>query len=71
LAPSKTSLPSHFFIHKGEEVGYVLAGELQIKMEKSVHTAQVGDMIYLTAAMPSQWRNDGPDVARLLWIKVK
>ena len=69
--PPETSLPSHFFIHKGEEVGYVLAGKLQIKMENSVYTARAGDMIYLTAAMPSQWRNDGADVARLLWIKVK
>ena len=51
-------------------VGYVLAEELQMKMEKSVHTAQAGDMIYLTAEMPLQWRNDGSHVAKRLWIKV-
>ncbi len=69
--PPQASLPSHFFVHKGEELGYVLAGEVHFKTEKSVHTAQAGDMIYLTAEMPLQWRNDGPDTARLLWIKVK
>ena len=52
-------------------VGYVLAGELHVKIGKSVYTAQAGDMIYLTAETPLQWRNDGPQVARLLWIKVK
>ncbi|MBW1801268.1 MAG: hypothetical protein JRJ85_11130 [Deltaproteobacteria bacterium] len=31
----------------------------------------IGDVIYLTSEMPSQWKNPGPGVARLLWIKVK
>ncbi len=69
--PPKKTLPSHFFIHKGEEVGYLLAGRLQIKMQKAVHTIRAGDVIYLTTEMPSQWKNPGPAVARLLWIKVK
>lgn len=29
--PPKQTLPSHFFIHKGEEVGYLLSGKLQLK----------------------------------------
>jgi transcriptional regulator with XRE-family HTH domain len=70
IPPNKT-LPSHFFIHKGDEIGYVLSGKLQLKLEKAVYTVRTGDVIYLTSEMPSQWKNPGSGVARLLWIKVK
>lgn len=69
--PPKKTLPSHFFIHKGEELGYVLSGKLQLKLQRALHSARAGDVIYLTADMPSQWKNPGPGVARVLWIKVK
>jgi transcriptional regulator with XRE-family HTH domain len=69
--PAHQTLPGHFFIHKGEEIGYLLSGKLQLKLEKAVSTIRSGDVIYLTSAMPSQWKNPGPGIARLLWIKVK
>ena len=69
--PPKKTLPSHFFIHKGEELGYVLSGKVQLKLQRAVHNARAGDVIYLTADMPSQWKNPGPGVARILWVKVK
>lgn len=69
--PPKKSIPSHFFIHKGEEIGYLLSGRLQMKLEKSVNNLIAGDVVYLTNEMPSQWKNPGPGSARLLWIKVK
>ena len=67
----KEKLSSHFFIHKGEELGYLLSGRLQVKLEKSAYSLRAGDVIYLTSEMPTQWKNPGPGVARLLWIKVK
>ncbi len=70
VSPNHT-LPSHFFVHKGEEVGYLLSGRLQVKLEKAAYSLRAGDLIYLTSEMPTQWRNPGPGVARLLWIKVK
>ncbi len=69
--PPQKSLQCHFFIHKGEEIGYVLAGRLQMKLQKAVYTAKTGDTILLSSEMPSQWKNFGPGVARLLWIKVR
>jgi transcriptional regulator with XRE-family HTH domain/archaellum biogenesis ATPase FlaH len=62
-------LPAHFFIHKGEEMGYLLSGKLRMSLKKAAYTVRAGDVIYLTSEMPSQWRNPGPNVARLLWIK--
>jgi len=67
--PSGKALP-HFFIHKGEELGYVLSGELQIELDKDVYTAHAGDIIYLTAQMPSRWKNPGPRTARMFWAKL-
>lgn len=70
IPPNKT-LPSHFFIHKGEEIGYLLSGKLQLKLGKAVYTVRARDIIYLISEMPSQWKNPGPGTARLLWIKIK
>jgi transcriptional regulator with XRE-family HTH domain/KaiC/GvpD/RAD55 family RecA-like ATPase len=67
----KESLPGHFFFHKGEEIGYVLSGRLQVEVGKAVYNLKTGDLIYLTSEVPGQWKNPGPNVARLLWIKVK
>lgn len=69
--PPDKSLPTHFFIHKGAEIGYMLSGKLQMKLRNEVHTAKEGDVIYLITETPSGWKNPGPDPARLLWIKVK
>lgn len=69
--PPNKSLPSHFFIHKGEEIGYLLSGKLQLKLEKAVYTLRAGDVVYLTSEMPTQWKNPGQGIARLLWIKIK
>jgi len=70
IAPRK-SLSTHFFFHKGEELGYLLSGRLQARIGKTIHTLKAGDLIYLTAEAPNEWRNPGPTVARLFWVKVR
>jgi transcriptional regulator with XRE-family HTH domain/KaiC/GvpD/RAD55 family RecA-like ATPase len=69
--PPKQTLPGHFFFHKGEEVGYVLSGRLQVRVGQTVHTLKAGDLIYLTSEIPSEWKNPGPSPARLFWVNVK
>jgi len=69
--PPKKTLSSHFFLHKGEELGYLLKGTLQFKMKNSTYTVRSGEVIYLTRDVPTQWKNPGPGPARLLWIKLK
>ena len=70
IPPGKT-LPSHFFVHKGEEFGYLLSGKLQLKFGGATSTVRAGDVISLTAEMPSQWKNPGSSTARLLWLKIR
>ncbi|MFW5901955.1 MAG: cupin domain-containing protein [Thermodesulfobacteriota bacterium] len=69
--PPGKALPSHFFVHKGEEFGYLLNGKLQLKFGSATSTMRAGDVISLTAEMPSQWKNPGAATARLLWLKLR
>jgi quercetin dioxygenase-like cupin family protein len=68
---AQQTLPSHFFVHKGEELGYLLSGKLQVKIDQTVQTLRAGDLVYLTTEFPSQWKNPGSTPARLLWIKIR
>lgn len=69
--PPNSTLASHFFVHKGEELGYLLSGKLQVEVEKTAYNLRSGDVIYLTTEFPSQWKNPGPSAAKLLWVKLK
>jgi len=68
--PPKRILSSHFFVHKGEELGYLLKGKLHFKMKNSTYTIRSGEVIYLNRDVPTQWKNPGPGAATLLWVKL-
>lgn len=69
--PQGHIINTHFFIHKGEELGYVLKGKLQMVVRGRVQVVSKGDTIFLSSEIPSQWKNIGQGLAQLLWIKVK
>lgn len=64
-------LTSHFFSHKGEEMGYLLGGSLALWVNGQRQEAGPGDLIYLKKETPEQWENSGDTVAELLWITIK
>jgi transcriptional regulator with XRE-family HTH domain len=64
-------IPGHFFNHKGEEMGYLLEGTLQVRLESGVYSLQRGEVIYLRSEMPQEWKALGPGAARLIWLKIK
>jgi transcriptional regulator with XRE-family HTH domain/KaiC/GvpD/RAD55 family RecA-like ATPase len=68
--PPDRNFSTHFFIHKGDEIGYMLSGELLVNLEKSSCALKAGDLIYLTNDIPIYWKNTGTETARLLWIKI-
>jgi transcriptional regulator with XRE-family HTH domain len=70
IAPDQT-LNAHFFAHKGEEMGYLISGTLQMKIANTAQDLREGDLVYVVSETPDQWRNPGPGVARLLWITMK
>jgi transcriptional regulator with XRE-family HTH domain len=69
--PPRQTLSSHFFVHKGEEMGYLLSGELQIKLAKEIYSLHSGEVICLISEMPWEWKNTSAETARLLWVKIK
>lgn len=64
-------LVSHFFSHKGEEMGYLLAGKLTVQIKGQIQEVEAGDVVYLKKDIPEQWENTGEVPAELLWIKIK
>jgi DNA-binding XRE family transcriptional regulator len=66
----QAKLPSHFFMHKGEEIGYIISGKLQVVIKNMIHELKTGDLIYLTEEFPSKWKNPGEETAKLFWIKI-
>ena len=68
--PANTSITGHFFFHKGEEVGYLASGRLELIFENTTQMITAGSVIYLTSQTPSGWRNPGPEPTRLLWLKL-
>ena len=69
--PAGKKLPTHFFVHKGQEMGYLLDGQVELTIGSRQYQARSGDVIYLTGEVPSQWRSIGPATARLFWVKIK
>ena len=69
--PPGSKLHSHFFAHKGQEFGYLLAGELHFTVDSTAYIIKAGELIYLTTETPGQWVNSGPETARLLWVNIK
>jgi transcriptional regulator with XRE-family HTH domain/KaiC/GvpD/RAD55 family RecA-like ATPase len=69
--PAGKKLPAHFFIHKGQEMGYLLEGHVELKIGSRLVPAKPGDVIYLSREIPSQWKNTGRGRVRLLWVKIK
>ena len=69
--PPNEVLPAHFFVHKGEEMGYLISGELECRMKTTRQRMEQGDLVYLSSDAPIEWKNSGPETARLLWIKIK
>lgn len=63
-------LAHHFFNHKGEEMGYVLAGTVSMWINGQRHEAGVGDLVYMQKQVPEQWENNGDTAVILLWLKI-
>ena len=69
--PPNKKIPSHFFINKGLEIGYLLSGELIFKIGNELNEVKTGDFVYLNSEIPSQWENPSSSSAQLLWITIK
>ncbi|MBP0593605.1 cupin domain-containing protein [Paraburkholderia sp. LEh10] len=54
--------------HVGEELGYVLEGELELMLGDKSYRLQAGDSFYFPSTEPHSYRNPGETVTRILWV---
>ncbi|WP_277183651.1 cupin domain-containing protein [Caballeronia sp. BR00000012568055] len=54
--------------HIGEELGYVLEGQLELTLGAQSYSLQAGDSFYFPSTEPHSYRNPGDTVTRILWV---
>ncbi|MCC7272115.1 MAG: cupin domain-containing protein [Alphaproteobacteria bacterium] len=54
--------------HDGEELGYVLAGRLELIVDGVEYLVEAGDSFFFDSALPHGYRNPGDVEASVLWV---
>lgn len=54
--------------HAGEELGYVIEGELELTLGDERYLLQTGDSFYFPSSVPHSYRNPGKTVTRVMWV---
>lgn len=57
-----------FLEHQGEEMGYVLEGELELTVDNQKAVVRKGDSFFFLSHLPHGYRNIGSVDARVLWV---
>ncbi len=54
--------------HVGEEMGYLLEGELELTLADQTYRLSPGDSFHFPSDTPHSYRNPGKTLARVLWV---
>ena len=54
--------------HLGQEIGYVLEGEIELVVGDQRHHLTEGDSFFFKSDLPHSYRNIGKNLARIIWI---
>src|SRR5689334_7184798 len=54
--------------HAGEEVGYVLAGEIELVVDTTRYRLAAGDSFVFRSELPHHYRNIGQEPASIFWV---
>lgn len=54
--------------HEGDEFGFVLEGQLELRIDDTVHELAPGDSFALPSHLAHTYRNPGQVVTRVIWI---
>lgn len=54
--------------HEGEDMGYVLEGELELSLEGETYHLKAGDSFFFRSELKHCYRNPGHEVAKVLWV---
>jgi mannose-6-phosphate isomerase-like protein (cupin superfamily) len=54
--------------HAGEEIGYVLEGEIEITIGEQTYTLREGDSFFFKSDVEHSYRNKSSEIASVIWI---
>jgi transcriptional regulator with XRE-family HTH domain len=54
--------------HKGDEMGYVVAGEIELTVGGETHYLRAGDACFFSSSRPHVIANPGKTVAEIVWV---
>jgi transcriptional regulator with XRE-family HTH domain len=54
--------------HQGEELGYVLEGEIELVVDGRTYTVGAGASFHFRSELPHGYRNSGSIPARIIWV---
>lgn len=54
--------------HVGEEIGYLIDGEIHVIVDGKEYPMKAGDLLFFPSSLPHGYENRGADVARILWV---
>ncbi len=55
-------------VHRGEEVGFVITGFIELTVDCKVFLLGAGASFYFSSSLPHSYRNIGTEVARIVWV---
>ena len=67
IEPGGSTGDALFFTHKGEQVGFVVEGQLELFIQDHLYRLRGGDSFCYDGVTPRRWRNPGPSVTTVLW----
>ena len=57
-----------FIQHQGEEIGYILEGELELNVDGKAYNLVPGDSFFFGSNLPHGYSNIGNVTTRILWV---
>ncbi len=67
IQPGASSGDQWFSTDKGEQVGMVLSGALELWIDNKVMLLNAGDSFCYSSRTPRRWRNPGTSTAEVIW----
>jgi transcriptional regulator with XRE-family HTH domain len=67
IEPGGSTGDALFFTYKGEQVGYVIDGQLELFVQDHLLRLRAGDSFCYDGSTPRRWRNPGPTLTTVLW----
>ncbi len=56
------------YAHEGEEFGFVLKGEMELRLNDKVYRIKEGESFYFSSRIPHDWVNTGGRDVHVIWV---